>query len=159
MIPDSEAQIEAASIEQRTLQKLERKMSERIPEVYKSVPFSQHLVYHTFLKPIRLNRTELNRRRLASCVAQHVRSQPAKRRRFEINRLAGILETRCPNFPSLNEMVNSKQIAAGFSFAGFIYGGMHLLAWRTPFATDYEQLVWRVSASVIAGPPCHYLQY
>jgi hypothetical protein len=45
-------------------------------------------------------------------------------------------------------------IAAGATFAGTCYGGLHLVAWTTPFASHAEALLWRAASTsiMVAGP-------
>jgi hypothetical protein len=38
-----------------------------------------------------------------------------------------------------------------FVMTGIIYGGLHLLAWNAPFQSRTEQLLWQISASLVAG--------
>jgi hypothetical protein len=38
-----------------------------------------------------------------------------------------------------------------FSFAGLVYGGIHLTAWAAPFRSATQLLLWRMSGLVIAG--------
>jgi hypothetical protein len=47
-------------------------------------------------------------------------------------------------------------LTAGVTFAGTCYGGLHLVAWSTPFISHAEALLWRAaSVSIIAaGPFC-----
>lgn len=33
----------------------------------------------------------------------------------------------------------------------FLYGGFHILAWNSQFPSDTQQLLWRISACVVAG--------
>lgn len=44
-----------------------------------------------------------------------------------------------------------------FTFAGLAYGGLHLLAWNAPFASEPQRLLWRVSATSIAASGPAYL--
>ena len=39
----------------------------------------------------------------------------------------------------------------GFMVASFIYGGIHALAWNAHFRSYPEQLLWRISVSVVIG--------
>ena len=39
----------------------------------------------------------------------------------------------------------------GFCVAGFLYGGLHLLAWDTLFPQQYESMLWRGSGVIIAS--------
>jgi hypothetical protein len=47
----------------------------------------------------------------------------------------------------------------GVTFAGTCYGGLHLVAWKTPFASRPEALLWRAaSVSIMAtGPFCAFV--
>jgi hypothetical protein len=42
-------------------------------------------------------------------------------------------------------------VLAGFSVAGFFYGGLHLLAWRAPFPSKTQSLLWKIAAMNIAA--------
>jgi hypothetical protein len=48
------------------------------------------------------------------------------------------------------------RFVAGVTFAGTCYGGLHLAAWKTPFASRAEAILWRAaSISIMApGPLC-----
>lgn len=50
--------------------------------------------------------------------------------------------------------LHSNSILVGFTLAGLVYGGMHLLAWVAPFRTHVETVMWRGSCLVLAcsGP-------
>jgi hypothetical protein len=39
----------------------------------------------------------------------------------------------------------------GFSFAGLVYGGLHLLAWNAPFPSSVENKLWRSSGVLLAS--------
>lgn len=44
--------------------------------------------------------------------------------------------------------------AAGMTFAGLCYGGLHLIAWETPFASPLESVLWRAaSVGIMAFGP------
>lgn len=47
-------------------------------------------------------------------------------------------------------------ITAGVTFAGAFYGGLHLIAWTSPFPSRTEMLLWRAASVTIlaAGPSC-----
>jgi hypothetical protein len=46
------------------------------------------------------------------------------------------------------------RLAAGVTFAGVCYGGLHLVAWKTPFASSAEALLWRAaSVSIMTVGP------
>jgi hypothetical protein len=45
-------------------------------------------------------------------------------------------------------------LAAGMTIAGICYGGLHVVAWKTPFASRPEALLWRASCvSIMAAGP------
>jgi hypothetical protein len=65
---------------------------------------------------------------------------------------------RSPNWPSSQHLEftigNSDQfypIWLGFSFAGLVYGGLHLLAWNAPFPSRLENKLWRSSGILLAS--------
>lgn len=61
-----------------------------------------------------------------------------------------ILVPRCSNWPDLDDF-RELPIALGFSAAALVYGGLHALAWFAHFGSFTEQLLWRISASVVMG--------
>lgn len=42
-------------------------------------------------------------------------------------------------------------LALGFSLAGLIYGGLHLVAWNAPFPSELEMILWRCSGVILAA--------
>jgi hypothetical protein len=48
--------------------------------------------------------------------------------------------------------------AAGLTFAGTCYGGLHLVAWKTPLASNAQSLLWRAACvSIMAAGPSYIL--
>ena len=53
----------------------------------------------------------------------------------------------------------------GLAVAGFMYGGLHLVAWNAAFSSRLEELLWRIAASSVAltgllvGPPVLWSQF
>jgi hypothetical protein len=47
----------------------------------------------------------------------------------------------------------------GLSFATVFYGGVHALAWNAQFPSHLEQVLWRVSALVMASPAALFMFY
>lgn len=43
------------------------------------------------------------------------------------------------------------EMLLAFAFAGLIYGGLHLLAWNSPFTSYAQRILWRVSAIGISA--------
>ncbi|KAJ9615808.1 hypothetical protein H2200_001885 [Cladophialophora chaetospira] len=67
---------------------------------------------------------------------------------------------RSPDWPSVEHDVEaavvdddhpSAAIVIGFSFAGLVYGGLHLLAWKAPFPSQAERALWRSSGVILAS--------
>ena len=66
---------------------------------------------------------------------------------------------RAPNWPSSQQLKFTKEnsgqpllaIWLGFSFAGLVYGGLHLLAWDAPFPSRFRQTLWRSSGVLLAS--------
>jgi len=66
---------------------------------------------------------------------------------------------RSPNWPSSQHLKFTKEnsdqallaIWLGFSFAGLVYGGLHLLAWDAPFPSHVEDKLWRSSGVLLAS--------
>ena len=70
------------------------------------------------------------------------------------NRIRGTVTDRMYNLPaSIRGGVESDSLGPmrGFMVAGVLYGGLHLLAWNAPFASDTEQKLWRISGAMIAS--------
>jgi hypothetical protein len=73
---------------------------------------------------------------------------------FNFNQAIQILGGGNYYLPHLPKIRDIMPILFGFTFAGFSYGGLHLLAWHSPFLSRTQTLLWRVSALVIgaSGP-------
>lgn len=57
----------------------------------------------------------------------------------------------------------TSSLLLGLILAGLLYGGLHLLAWKVPFASRAERILWRFSGTLItsagvgfAGPKWYY---
>lgn len=61
------------------------------------------------------------------------------------------LARRCNDTPDYDEILGQVPLQLGFSAAAIVYGGLHALAWFAHFESFVEQLLWRISASVIMG--------
>jgi hypothetical protein len=48
------------------------------------------------------------------------------------------LTDRVKNSPRLEDVGSQVRLYLGFCITGFIYGGLHCLAWNAPFATQLE---------------------
>lgn len=59
------------------------------------------------------------------------------------------LSDRIRNLPRLNGIRNGMPLYIGLAVTGFLYGGLHGLAWNAPFATRLEKLLWRISSVAI----------
>jgi hypothetical protein len=59
------------------------------------------------------------------------------------------LSDRIGNFPKFGGIRQDKAIYIGLAITGFVYGGLHCLAWNAPFATNAETVLWRVSSVAI----------
>ena len=70
--------------------------------------------------------------------------------RLGVEDLLRLLTERCKNWPDFNDIFDLP-IAFGFSVTGFIYGGLHALAWAAHFNSNTEQLLWRSSACIVMG--------
>ena len=62
------------------------------------------------------------------------------------------LRARIPNHLSLMGS-KPRDIWLSFAAAGFLYGGLHMLAWDAPFSSRVEQTLWRISASAVTMAP------
>jgi len=70
----------------------------------------------------------------------------------------GSVYERSPNWPSSQHLEFTKGIKGqafaiwlGFSFAGLVYGGLHLLAWNAPFPSHIEYKLWRSSGILLVS--------
>jgi len=61
------------------------------------------------------------------------------------------LTDRVRNLPRFNGSRQHWPLYLGFGATGLIYGGLHCLAWDTPFPTDLERLLWRLSSVTISS--------
>ena len=92
-------------------------------------------------------------RRLALCSRAIQRYQPT-----ESDFIGHTVSDRMPNWPlipsralDINTSGSSWPLLYGFTIAGCLYGGLHLLAWDAPFVSRAEQVVWRISGTLIAS--------
>lgn len=46
---------------------------------------------------------------------------------------------------------NFEAFLAAFTIAGLLYGGLHLIAWNSPFISRTQRLLWRISGIAIAA--------
>ena len=58
---------------------------------------------------------------------------------------------RHQDWPDIDDVFNNQTIVFGFSAAGFIYGGLHALAWSAHFHSLIEQFMWQISACIVMG--------
>ncbi|CAN8105539.1 unnamed protein product [Discula destructiva] len=73
--------------------------------------------------------------------------------------LRDTLVDRVPNFPrhrahapgATLHKPNTIRTHIGIALTGFLYGGLHLLAWDSSFITTVEQTVWRIAALSLAA--------
>ena len=70
-------------------------------------------------------------------------------RHLNRSRLDHSLSDRIRNFPRFGGIKQDMALYTGLAITGFIYGGLHCLAWNAPFATRVETLLWRVSSIAI----------
>jgi hypothetical protein len=54
-----------------------------------------------------------------------------------------------PMMPSLED--GELALLVGFFLSGAVYGGLHLLAWKAPFTSHVQQLLWRISGLAITA--------
>lgn len=67
----------------------------------------------------------------------------------------GLLVDRVRNLPLLTSVCTDcgdRHITfyADFGLFGLVYGGLHCVAWKAPFVSDLERVLWRVSSVAIA---------
>ena len=62
-----------------------------------------------------------------------------------------LIAQRCQDWPDRPDISYELPVAFGFSAAALVYGGLHALAWFAHFDSTTEQLLWRISASVVMG--------
>jgi hypothetical protein len=68
---------------------------------------------------------------------------------------------RSPNWPEthspvkflyvISELSQLMSFFCAFTFAGLVYGGIHLLAWNAPLTNETQWLLWRLSAVIVAA--------
>ena len=92
-------------------------------------------------------------RRLALCSRAIQCYQPTKS-----DFIGHTVSDRMPNWPlyptralDITISGSSWPLLYGFTIAGCLYGGLHLLAWDAPFVSRAEQVVWRISGTLIAS--------
>ncbi|RSM09198.1 hypothetical protein CEP52_004258 [Fusarium oligoseptatum] len=61
------------------------------------------------------------------------------------------LADRMQNLPRFDGVRRSWPLYLVLSTIGFIYGGLHCLAWNAPFATNLERLLWRLSSVTVSA--------
>ena len=83
-------------------------------------------------------------------VEHTVRHEPTELIRPGVERLPRLLTERCEDWPTFEDLADLP-ILFGFSFAAFVYGGLHALAWSAHFNSNNDQLLWRSSACVVMG--------
>ena len=66
-------------------------------------------------------------------------------------RFPAVLTSRTKDGPKMGVLLKDYSIALYFGAAASMYGGLHLLAWFSHFKSSTEQMLWRVSASVVTG--------
>ena len=62
-----------------------------------------------------------------------------------------ILTSRIKDGPKMGVLFKEYSIALSFGAAASLYGGLHVLAWSSHFNSSTEQMLWRVSASLVMG--------
>ena len=95
-------------------------------------------------------------RRLALCSKAIQCYRPTE---SDFGRRGDSVSDRMPNWPHLappkaldiNTSSSSYPLLYGFTIAGCLYGGLHLLAWDAPFVSRAEKVVWRFSGTFIAS--------
>ena len=65
--------------------------------------------------------------------------------------LKELVTLRCNDWADKQEFAEHFSHTFGFIVAAFIYGGIHALAWNAHFRSFSEQLLWRISVSVVMG--------
>jgi len=61
------------------------------------------------------------------------------------------LATRIRNFPVVTFRLEQWPLYVGLGLTGFVYGGLHCLAWNAPFPSSAESLLWRLSSVSITS--------
>lgn len=111
-------------------------------------------VSHLRLPEVKLTSRDVNRWRMASRAIQLIEKHGK-----EIGGLPNtkLLSPRCGNIPESLEIIGRPVVTLGFSAAGAIYGGLHVLACSAQFGTATQGLLWRLSSCfVIVGLPLIY---
>ncbi|KAK0647994.1 hypothetical protein B0T16DRAFT_370227, partial [Cercophora newfieldiana] len=61
------------------------------------------------------------------------------------------IDSRLRNFPRFTSPSTALPLYIGLGLSGFIYGGLHCLAWGAAFPTEAEKIMWRVSSVTVAS--------
>ncbi|KAF1845007.1 uncharacterized protein K460DRAFT_416340 [Cucurbitaria berberidis CBS 394.84] len=61
-----------------------------------------------------------------------------------------MLVDRVDDVPKMSTVSRGAMLAT-FAFAGFLYGGVHLIAWNNSFRSDAEAYIWKISAIILAS--------
>ncbi|KAK4447261.1 hypothetical protein QBC34DRAFT_410195 [Podospora aff. communis PSN243] len=71
-----------------------------------------------------------------------------------------LLADRVHNLPRFGGMGRHWRMFLVFAFMGFLYGGLHCLAWNLQFPSKVERVLWRIAAvGVAATGPIMALAY
>ena len=62
-----------------------------------------------------------------------------------------LLTDHVGNLPKFEGVGRQWPMYFGFAVTGFIYGGLHCLAWNVPFPTNLERLFWRLSSVTVSS--------
>ncbi|KAK4450426.1 hypothetical protein QBC34DRAFT_437265 [Podospora aff. communis PSN243] len=91
----------------------------------------------------------------------HISIPPLDLRRWTLSQLAHIhipskphpdsLHSRLRNFPRFTGVSNEWPLYIGLGLSGFIYGGLHCLAWSADFPTRAERVLWRLSSVTVTS--------
>ena len=61
-----------------------------------------------------------------------------------------LIVSQCRDWDGFDQIQNCSTMI-GLSFGAFIYGGLHALAWYAIFDSRTQELLWRLSSSVVTG--------
>lgn len=85
-------------------------------------------------------------------------NSPTSTQRHLKHTLRSTLTDRVPNFPRHHASAHSTlhkthtfRTHLGITLTGFLYGGLHLLAWTSAFPSSAEQALWRIAALSLAA--------
>lgn len=127
-------------------------LESRIPDDLHQKSFNDFNELYLHPPGILLSQRDVNRWKSASRAAQSFEKEVSLHNQLFWASLHGPgFSPRCEDWPDLQDVMRAPFLQLGFVLAALVYGGLHALAWFAHFNTSTEQLLWRISASMIMG--------